>query len=118
MAPGEKITEDDKCPICGEKYSKLPLEFEIDTYSCKRDKYTLLGDEWRSMRKMPNEQQVLLLKEIFEKNLEEQKKHHKSFLDEYEKDMPGITKEMKDKAIRTSGRIIENYEALLKMLSL
>ncbi len=113
-----EIKEDDICPICGERYSRLFSEDEVDTYSCKKDKYTLIGNEWRSIKSKPKKQQIRLLKDILEQRLEGQKELHKGFLDEYEKDMPGITTEMKDKVIRSSGQIIKNYEVLLKQFSL
>lgn len=58
------------------------------------------------------------MKEIFEKRLEEQKTFHKGFLDDYKKDMQGISKKQKDDAISISEQIIANYDALLRFGSL
>lgn len=112
------VMSDDNCPLCDELLEYYHSEFEIDTYSCKKHKYTLGGNDWKNIKNKPKKEQIRLMKEIFEKRLEEQKKFHKSFLDEYKKKMQGVTKEMKDNAINTSGQIITNYETLLKEVSL
>jgi len=112
------IMGDDNCPLCGKQFEYFHSELGVDTYSCNKHKYALFGQQWKNIKNKPKKEQEILMKEIFEGNLEEQNKFHKGFLDDYGKEMKGITKGMKDIAINASKEIMANYEALLKEVSL